>query len=190
MSGATSPLWVTIMLGLLAVLGTVGGAWGGQWIAAKRDDRRWEREIAREDVRWQRELQRETLRLDHDERSRWRDVRLELYSELFAVFSEWSDKSGFYVLFTKLPDGQDHLPYEEFEGSGRFALAYERARLIASPMVVDALKELWTPLHRLATNMQDHKVITKRIENTRALMRAELGIAQSLSPSQPSDPTS
>lgn len=46
------------MLGMLAVLGTVGGAWGGQWIAARSDDKRWKRELDREKTRWKRERER------------------------------------------------------------------------------------------------------------------------------------
>lgn len=89
MSGATAPLWVTIMLAVLTVVGTVGGAWGGQWIAARRDDRRWEREATREDLRWQRESDRQSVQRDHEARLHWRDERLKTYSSALAAIDTW-----------------------------------------------------------------------------------------------------
>lgn len=89
MSGATAPLWVTIMLGVLTVVGTVGGAWGGQWIAARRDDQRWEREAKREDLRWQRESERQSVQRDHEARLHWRDERLKTYSLALAAIDTW-----------------------------------------------------------------------------------------------------
>jgi hypothetical protein len=67
MGGVQIPAWITVMLGVLVVVGTVGGAWGGQLIAGRNERRRWHRESARE---------RET---------HWRDKRLEIYSIVLAA---------------------------------------------------------------------------------------------------------
>ncbi len=66
MGGTQVPLWITVLLGVLAVAGTVGGAWGGQIIAARNEARRWQRERDREGQAF------------------WRDKRLEVYSSVLA----------------------------------------------------------------------------------------------------------
>ncbi|XVV00759.1 hypothetical protein ACQPW3_25425 [Actinosynnema sp. CA-248983] len=82
---------MTIMLGVLAVVGTVGGALGGQMIATRREDRRWAREAGREDLRWQRERQREQERFAHEARLHWREQRLTTYSAFIAAFDASMD---------------------------------------------------------------------------------------------------
>jgi hypothetical protein len=62
-SAGSTPLWIIVLLGILAVLGTVGGAWGGQIIAGQNEARRWQRERQRE---------REAY---------WRDKRFEAYMD-------------------------------------------------------------------------------------------------------------
>lgn len=42
------------MVGVIGIIGAVSA----QWLATRRDDKRWEREIAREDLRWQRDQER------------------------------------------------------------------------------------------------------------------------------------
>jgi hypothetical protein len=84
-------MWVTIMLGVLAVVGTVGGAWGGQWIAARRDDHRWAREIKREDLRWERQREVEGIKRDHEMRMHWSVQRLNAYTECLHAFEDWMD---------------------------------------------------------------------------------------------------
>jgi hypothetical protein len=64
-SAGSTPLWIIVLLGILAVLGTVGGAWGGQIIAGQNEARRWQRERQRE---------REAY---------WRDKRFEAYMDYF-----------------------------------------------------------------------------------------------------------
>jgi len=61
------PLWITVLLGVLAVVGTVGGAWGGQIIAGRNESRRWQRER------------------DREAHAFWRDKRLEVYSTVLAA---------------------------------------------------------------------------------------------------------
>ncbi|MBV8996591.1 MAG: hypothetical protein JO287_23455, partial [Pseudonocardiales bacterium] len=57
------PLWITVLLGVLAV----GGAWGGQIIADRNESRRWQRER------------------DREAHAFWRDKRLEVYSTVLAA---------------------------------------------------------------------------------------------------------
>lgn len=67
MGGVQIPAWITVALGVLAVLGTVGGAWGGQLISGRNDRRRWNREV------------------DREREAHWRDKRLEIYSTVLAA---------------------------------------------------------------------------------------------------------
>jgi hypothetical protein len=64
-SVGTTPLWIVVFLGVFAVLGAVGSAWGGQMIAGQNEARRWQRERQRE---------REAY---------WRNKRFEAYMEYF-----------------------------------------------------------------------------------------------------------
>jgi hypothetical protein len=59
-----------VALAVLAVLGTIGGAWGGQFIAGRNDSRRWQRER------------------DREAQAFWRDKRLEVYAVLLAGANE------------------------------------------------------------------------------------------------------
>jgi hypothetical protein len=63
-SSSQVPLWVTLLIALLGLLGVLSA----QLIAAWREDRRWKREQQREDHRWQRERQRELENRDFEGR--------------------------------------------------------------------------------------------------------------------------
>lgn len=86
-TGATAPLWPSIALGLLAVFGTIGGALGGQWLAARRDDQRWTREAKREELRWEQERLRERDRFSHEAKLQWREQRREAYVTFISVLN-------------------------------------------------------------------------------------------------------
>lgn len=64
MSSSQVPLWVTLLIALLGLIGVLSA----QLIAAWREDRRWRREQQREDHRWKRERQRELDNRDHEGR--------------------------------------------------------------------------------------------------------------------------
>lgn len=78
MSGGSVPLWVTLVLAVIALL----GPWGGAWLAARRDDRRWEREQAREERRWQRERGHQLDMARQDEKKRH-------YTDFLAALTAW-----------------------------------------------------------------------------------------------------
>ena len=66
MGGVQVPVWITVALGVLAVVGTIGGAWGGQFIAGRNDSKKWQRER------------------DREAQAFWRDKRLEVYAVVLA----------------------------------------------------------------------------------------------------------
>ncbi len=64
MSSSQVPLWVTLLIAFIGLLGVLSA----QLIAAWREDRRWRREQEREELRWQRERQRELDNRDFEGR--------------------------------------------------------------------------------------------------------------------------
>ncbi|MEV4312185.1 hypothetical protein [Actinocrispum sp. NPDC049592] len=64
MSSSQVPLWVTLLIAFIGLLGVLSA----QFIAAWREDRRWRREQEREELRWRRERQRELDNRDFEGR--------------------------------------------------------------------------------------------------------------------------
>lgn len=163
MGGASAPLWVTIMLGVLAVVGTVGGAWGGQIIAARRDDRRWEREQQREDLRWKRDREREHERLDverdrdevrrtHDSRIEWRLQRFEVCSAFVTALDRCEPTYYDRVAFQDDPleiSRRDELRQESWEHLNELAPALVQVEFLATKHVAEEARRL----QRLATTL-------------------------------------
>ncbi len=93
---------------LLGFVGALAGSWGGQIIASKREDRRWERERQREDVRWSREADRDRERHEHDleklarqlthtAQSEWRSERVVAYQSFLDAFDAWQESAEPFV---------------------------------------------------------------------------------------------
>jgi hypothetical protein len=82
-------MWVTIALAVLAFVGTLGGAWGGQWIASRHDNRRWEREAKREDSRWEREQLHLREQRARELQLHWPEKRLTAYVECYRLARAW-----------------------------------------------------------------------------------------------------
>ncbi|GHG12095.1 hypothetical protein GCM10017567_31800 [Amycolatopsis bullii] len=133
--------WLTITLAVLAVVGTIGGAWGGQWIAARRDDRRWEREAEREELRWTREIEARRAGEAHDLRKHWIDKRVEACSELLTVLKDW-DMAFLNSLHVQEGSGfgdPTQVPFDEY-GFHRQAMAgWLTLELIGSKEAISAV---------------------------------------------------
>ena len=69
-AAAQVPLWVPLVVGLLAVLGTVGGALGAQFVAGRNELRRLESERTQQNQQY------------------WRDKRLATYSRYLSMAIE------------------------------------------------------------------------------------------------------
>jgi hypothetical protein len=93
MSGGSVPLWITVVLAIIALL----GPWGGAWLASRRDDRRWERDQAREDVRSQREREREDKQRGYQTETARREEKKQGYTEFLSTLMTWGwllDRAG------------------------------------------------------------------------------------------------
>lgn len=85
------PLWVTIALGAMAVLGPMGGTWLGALIAARHDQRRWVRETQREDTHWKREQEK-------TENEYWRERNLAAYATFTNCWINVSNTARFLIV--------------------------------------------------------------------------------------------
>jgi hypothetical protein len=79
---------------VLGFAGALAGSWGGQLIASRREDRRWQREREREDLRHEREMERLRLQHDRDVDLAWRAERHAAYTRLFTVLLAFEGKVG------------------------------------------------------------------------------------------------
>lgn len=75
---ADSLTGMNVWFSVISAVTALAGAWGGQWISARRDDRRWEREQRREDLRW-----------DRDERRDRRDRTLRAYVDFLTKLRQY-----------------------------------------------------------------------------------------------------
>lgn len=89
MQTAQVPLWVPLLVGVLGIL----GALGAQWLATRRDDRRWERESQREELRWRQELGKLEAEREHEIVVHWSKARLDVYKALVANVEQWKTKA-------------------------------------------------------------------------------------------------
>lgn len=78
MASADTLVGMNVWLSVISAVAALAGAWGGQWISARRDDRRWEREQRREDLRWERDVRRDR-----------RDRTLRAYTEFLTKLRQY-----------------------------------------------------------------------------------------------------
>jgi hypothetical protein len=200
---SSPPLWVTIMLGVMAVVGTIAGGWGGQVIAARRDDKRWEREAAREELRWERERTRLADERTHLEQLHWRDERLRLYAKFVSDLSEW---------YFSLDNAAATTAAQEFVSGPQKARAraakkvavesYGAARLLASSLVGISFGAAMVHMHKLHTSAVDEetggnlRAAGAALDELKSNVRKEIGLdggvarRPSFSQAPPSDPAS
>jgi hypothetical protein len=89
------PLWVTLTLAVIAIMGPIGGALIGGKVTARRDDSRWERELEREELRRTREIELEENRwareIERENRRYWLDLRTSSYSDTIEAWRRFLD---------------------------------------------------------------------------------------------------
>jgi hypothetical protein len=76
----------------LGFAGALAGSWGGQIIASRREDRRWQREREREDLRHEREMERTRQQHDREVDLAWRSERSAAYARLCTVLLAFEEK--------------------------------------------------------------------------------------------------
>lgn len=101
-----SPLWLTIVLAVLAPASAVGAA----WYSAYRADRRWRHEFDVQEARWRRETELAEARY-------WRDRRSKRYAEMLSIWREMNERFATYSVLRdatkvdqqQLDDARDQL---------------------------------------------------------------------------------
>jgi hypothetical protein len=128
----TTPLWVPLVVAIVGVLGTVGGAIGGVLITQRRADKReadaWERELERERARWARE---DAARTFEQRRAAYTDFYESLGMMMKRVKNHGTGLGGDRV--DRLPEGWDTPTFERFT----------RLELYASPNVAWLAINAW-----------------------------------------------
>lgn len=103
MTGSQAPLWITVVLGVLVPVSALAGSIGGQWIAARNGDKRWERDAQREELRWQRELERERNQREHDLEVLRRQDIIRSVSRYVGCLRTWH--SVIWSIYPDIPEG-------------------------------------------------------------------------------------
>jgi hypothetical protein len=142
-SSSQVPLWVTLLIALLGLVGVLSA----QVIAAWREDRRWRREQEREDHRWQRERQRELDNRDYDGRQT-------AYAQVIAAIEAFDFL--FYPAMSAIRNGRDVT--DEIVGDLRRAREELRQclgpiNLYAPQRFNELLRAAALPRSRLATDV-------------------------------------
>lgn len=174
-SGEVS-VWVPIIVALFGFIGVLTS----QVIAAKRDDKRWQRERDREDLRWQRQRDRERENRTHE-------ARADSYAEVIGAIEafDWA----LYRARKVCEAGQrldGHLDGELRAATTSAGTSLGAANLHAPESIRSVLRESMLPRSRLATRLLDgayqHEdkqlwVDGKReYQALRAAMRLDLGL--------------
>jgi hypothetical protein len=177
----------------LGFIGALAGSWGGQLIASRREDRRWDREREREDIRAQRDREKEHRQRVYDMKVQWRAERQLAYKELLSVLASWHE------VFLQQTVGQcqsDNITAARRAlVEARFPLrdALATVDLVSSP---EAAKEAHSTIARIHSieddwfrvyqgikceNMMSHYDNWGRlIDQLRDVMRADLGVVESV----------
>ena len=92
---------------LLGFVGALAGSWGGQLIASRREDRRWQREREREDVRHTRELEKLKLQHAREVDLAWRSERRTIYGQFLTALVSWEGLAHQLIKDTPLPPVSD-----------------------------------------------------------------------------------
>jgi hypothetical protein len=133
--GSQVPLWITITLGVLAVVGTIGGAWGGQLIAGRNDSRRWRRER------------------DHEAHAFWRDRRLAAYATVLGHLETVLGAGWFYNTFLIGPEATEFSYSEADEHLRAASHEIDLIRLIGTDEAIRLCREACSTVGAMAWAM-------------------------------------
>lgn len=165
-----------IIVGLLGLLGTAGGAITGAIITQRRSDRR-------ETLAWERERERERERWAREDAARTFDLRLERYEALLQAIDNVI-RDYVKVLNDRLNPSLDGGSVDGYEFSrekeAAFDAALERATIFGSAAVASLASGLERSVQDIRVNLSFEAV--KQIEVRRSWLvnaiRIELGIPE------------
>ncbi|WP_414941511.1 hypothetical protein [Amycolatopsis sp. cmx-11-51] len=147
MTSMVSP-WVTVALGVLTVLGTLGGALGGQFIAARTAEKTANRAIANDELRWTRDQERHRDDRTHDLLKHWSEQRFEAYSQCLTAFETWLDVLKDELDELRAADGDDALGLRNKAAHAAVREAVDRVHVIGSDDSIQAALMTYRDFHR------------------------------------------
>jgi hypothetical protein len=173
--GATTPLWVPLVVAVLGLLGTAGGAIAGVLITQRRSDRRdektWERERERERERWAREDVARTFELR-------RESYVEYYEAVGAVIEDYDD-----ILVRRFMASTDDVSeaggreYSEERQRAHYS-AFDRVQLYGTPGVLEKADQTADYIMRTRSKVSLEATAELRSQRfrLRQAIRADLGV--------------
>lgn len=144
-SGQVS-VWVPIVVAILGIIGVLIG----QSFNARRDDRRWNREIDREDDRVRRELETARIARDHELRIRWIDQRLDAYTECLSAYKEWLDILQEELTRLRAARGDDELGIRSRACHAAVVASVDRVHIIGSGDAISACLSAYAKFHQFS----------------------------------------
>jgi hypothetical protein len=86
---SSTPVWIPLAVAIVAVAGTLGGAFFTRRWADRREDQRWTREREAEETRWQRERDERREQWEREDHARWMAERRAVYAEFLLSLEAW-----------------------------------------------------------------------------------------------------
>ena len=86
---SSTPVWVPLVVAVVAVAGTLGAAFFTRRWADRREDQRWTREREAEETRWQRERDERREEWAREDAARWLTERRTVYAEYLLSLEAW-----------------------------------------------------------------------------------------------------
>ncbi|SCG72325.1 hypothetical protein GA0070614_4976 [Micromonospora coxensis] len=91
---------LSLVVGIVGIVGTLSAALVTQWLTARREDKKWQRDREQDEIRWRREAEKEDLRWEREraerreqwqreDESRWHKDRMSTYSHLLGIIHQW-----------------------------------------------------------------------------------------------------
>jgi hypothetical protein len=169
--------WVTLVVAILGLIGTAGGAITGVVITQRRSDRR-------ENTAWQRERERERERWAREDAARTFDLRREAYIEFHAAVNR--QRAVFIDVQRVRHEGfvePDQSTSDELERDLR--RTQEKVRIYGSPAVVEVADYIVERLMAARSTLKDEErtgrhltAFARKEAELLGLIRADLGIPE------------
>lgn len=140
-SGQVS-VWVPIVVGVIGLAGVVAGQLLNAW-----------RERKREEVKWRRERHTESVKLAHDNAGRWREIRIDVYTQFLDSLTGLVREGA---MFDRDRRGGEIGPvqraeqYDRYSELRKLALVLEQKVLLVCSPTLYAMMKKNDPLHLLA----------------------------------------
>lgn len=118
------PLWITIVLAFVAILGPIGGALIGGILAGRKDEKRWSSELKRDVENWRRNAEKQ-------DNLYWRERRITAYSAFLTNLTAFE---------FELSRAIGRIEGGDVSGmaKGRLTPLFDEVRAVSMPVLIEA----------------------------------------------------